>query len=600
MTSLDTIQEIRKAYGVSLSVAAAADTSIKTNGTRYDYAYAYSMHQIYEAVKIGMAPSEEITWETAADEDFQPTLIDPDAENGAILVFDYAMGNGAAFPQANGQFDLSVDGEKILSFTLKKYDCVYEGLGGTRLYLEISKLKASPRVGESFDLDDHIQREGVFVTGLAYLYLPKAYLAGRSQLTLSVKGNSIYPSSRRWFRLGFGYFLLDNPVEDGVRTVLGGRMKREIDGKPVFMGDIHIHTAESLPLGQDGCGTRSVLENLAYARDVACLDFAAVTDHDWQMLAEDFVNLRRCNESVNEDGRFTAINAFEWTSATYGHRNVYFKDGTEIPETLKPFDYQAEPYDPTVKYGVRSENDPNPNDLFAWLKENQLEAITIPHHPSAEQFTMDLFEFFSEEYDRLVEVYSSWGTFIDAHHPVNMNNGHIQEYSYPRYAGKKHFGFVASSDGHDGYGGDGSDSPDKHHIAHWAGSGRVCVISPSLSRASIFEALKNRRCYAVTGDPILVSFRIGGREMGSLIKEPLSDSTHSTDLTLHVIGTCRIEEITVYANGRMVGHFTPGAEAFEITCPIRLEKATSYYAEIRQEDGEYAWTSPITYLPEGE
>ena len=62
MTSLDTIQEIRKAYGVSLSVAAAADTSIRTNGTRYDYAYAYSLHQIYEAVKIGMSPRQTKTF----------------------------------------------------------------------------------------------------------------------------------------------------------------------------------------------------------------------------------------------------------------------------------------------------------------------------------------------------------------------------------------------------------------------------------------------------------------------------------------------------------------------------------------------------------
>ena len=74
-------------------------------------------------------------------------------------------------------------------------------------------------------------------------------------------------------------------------------------------------------------------------------------------------------DAANEPGKFTAFNAYEWTSTPNNrnmHRNIYFKDGKKLPPyPFSSFDSQA------------------PEDLWAWMdkqREQGNELLAISHN----------------------------------------------------------------------------------------------------------------------------------------------------------------------------------------------------------------------------
>ncbi|WP_318528261.1 DUF3604 domain-containing protein [Mesorhizobium sp. ZC-5] len=81
---------------------------------------------------------------------------------------------------------------------------------------------------------------------------------------------------------------------------------------------------------------------------------------------------KRNNEmanAANEPGKFTAFNAYEWTSTPNSrnmHRNIYFKDAARLPEfPFSSFDSEA------------------PEDLWAWMdkqRESGIELLAISHN----------------------------------------------------------------------------------------------------------------------------------------------------------------------------------------------------------------------------
>lgn len=68
-------------------------------------------------------------------------------------------------------------------------------------------------------------------------------------------------------------------------------------------------------------------------------------------------------DAANEPGKFTAFNAYEWTSTPNSrnmHRNVYFRDGDKLPPyPFTSFDSQA------------------PEDLWAWMDKQRGEGIEL-------------------------------------------------------------------------------------------------------------------------------------------------------------------------------------------------------------------------------
>lgn len=587
----DVVAWMRAEEGVSLGVG--MDRMLSCTGPAYREGTICSFMELHDAFAISMTNTEELT--------FLSGEIDRTAERGVLLVNEFAFGNGSAYPQPNGQFDLYCQDRKLLSFSMKKTDHFCEQ-NGIRAFFQVKKRRLAA-YGDHFSLDELIRDECAFINGLLFLHIPKDRLAdlpkplfgSPGQMLLSVRPVNADQFSRRWFRLGLSPVLtLMTDLYQGAKAVLHGVERPLIAGKPVFFGDIHIHSWDTTYLDDTGCGRKSVEENYAYARDVAGCDFAAVTDHDWQMNADDWRRQREVTERMHDEGRFVTLHAFEWTSSNYGHRNVYFRGVPQVPDGLTPFDYRANRV--PVKYGGgNAETDPTPYDLHAWLERNGLEAITVPHHPNAYQFPMDLRCFFNEKYDRAVEVYSNWGSMMDARHPVNQNVERIDALGIMRYVESgPRFAFIASSDSHDGNGGDSNVSRYKKQFAHCLGSGRIAVPAGELTRESLYQALWSRHVYAVTGEPILLSFCINGAQMGDVIQTPCEQLA----VAFEARGTDRLACVRLMRNGRAARVFEADDTGIQQAFALPVEKGW-YWLEVTQADGEMAWSSPIWYEPDG-
>lgn len=72
----------------------------------------------------------------------------------------------------------------------------------------------------------------------------------------------------------------------------------------------------------------------------------------------------------------------------------------------------------------------------------------------------------------------------------------------------------------------------------------MAVLAESKTRSAIWDGLKNRRTYAVTGDRIKCDFSVDGHLMGSIV--PLTSPRHQ--ISYRVEGCANIDKIVIYRN----------------------------------------------------
>ncbi len=153
----------------------------------------------------------------------------------------------------------------------------------------------------------------------------------------------------------------------------------------------------------------------------------------------------------------------------------------------------------------------------------------------------------------------------------------------------RRFGVIGSSDEHSGQGG-------RRH------GGLAAVWAEALTREAIFDALRERRCYATTGERILVDFSVDGVPMGGCAKRSKGSKLKirlqvwGTDLLLRV-------EILRHRFGADTGFLPvlsvpPRPESMDAEFEIedQFSGHAVYYARITQEPLEWpamAWTSPV-------
>ena len=94
------------------------------------------------------------------------------------------------------------------------------------------------------------------------------------------------------------------------------RLRTESDTYKIYYGYLHSHTGVS-----DGQGTP--YDAYSQAKE-ANLDWFGTSDHDYwpqDMSIKNWQLINRVADSFNEDGVFTALVGYEWTSdeADYGH-----------------------------------------------------------------------------------------------------------------------------------------------------------------------------------------------------------------------------------------------------------------------------------------
>ena len=338
----------------------------------------------------------------------------------------------------------------------------------------------------------------------------------------------------------------------------------------VYWGDMHGHTSIS-----DGKG--SLDDYFTHARDVAKLDFVVVSDHDfgnsapWRMPHETWTLTQDKVDQYTADGRFVAIAGYEWTSQPkywtpeeplftgppkyYNHKNVYFPSRVNYLFSAKDAAYNS----PNLLAQAVLEHG-------GLIQNNHLD----PGPGGRDQFDYD------PSYSSVIVNTEMWPDTIHYQGKTHQVNGESTVREFLNRGGKT--GFVASTDTHEG-------KP----------AARTAVLARELTRPAIFEALGQRRNYAVFNARILLEFKINGHWMGEEIE--IQDKPR---IEVEVKGTDTIREVALLRDGSPIHTLNPAAQNVRFDYVDDAFGQSSYYylRAVQTDKDEHgnpscAWSSPI-------
>ena len=348
-----------------------------------------------------------------------------------------------------------------------------------------------------------------------------------------------------------------SPRPDRTRGVIDPATRA---GQLTLFGDLHQHSAHS-----DGCGTAA--EPYVRARHVYEDDFCALSDHE-SFLGKrigpgEWAYLQAVAAAHDAPGEFATLFAYEWTGRSHpgpGHKVVYLPDaGAEI---------------------VSRDDVPEGAALVARVKAQR--GFAVPHHvgwTGADEHAHD------PEGQPVWEICSCHGCYEHAAHVLGQR-GELRDQMIDAVLARGHrFGFIACSDGHGLLW--------HHGVARKRDpfrTGLTAVQAPARTRAAVLDALRLRRCYATSGAKILLDVRASA---DAVRDAPMGSALDATRARLRVVahGTAPIRSL------RLIGlHGTVLAESAGqgADCALEADVGGPFaYARVEQEDGEFAWSSPI-------
>jgi len=399
-----------------------------------------------------------------------------------------------------------------------------------------------------------------------------------------------------------GIFRIEAVAEGGLKAVSDPIEVSETAGGPLLLwGDIHAHIrerrAQALISGADRLmGPATVEEAYTFARDVAGLHFASITDHALHLTDLEWEQTIQAADEFTQAGRFIAFPGYEWGCSSgfamnFGHRNVIYRGGDDLP-----------------LFRCCEERTHSSHGLHAALRDAVPveDLLVIPHHTArGGGQTWQNWDYYDPDLERLCEVYSIWGSSEKMGEPYPIKylpsggyfgtgeaaGHHLQDGLALGYR----FGFVAGSESHDG-------RPSRSLIhgrelveeseALWP-PGVAAVWADEFSRDGVFEALRARRCYGTTGARMIVRFFLGDEPMGSDVAWP--DPNEPRELRAEVIGTAPIASCVIVKNNRDVHEVASDTEHLELEYadPAEAGPGDFYYLRVTQADGQMAWASPI-------
>ena len=266
-----------------------------------------------------------------------------------------------------------------------------------------------------------------------------------------------------------------------------------------YYGDLHNHCDLSYGHGSLDAALRNARLQL---------DFASVTVHAvWPDLPLDdptlayLVDYHRAGfaraqanwpaylatmDAQNEDGRFVTFASFEWHSNAYGDHCVYYKQAADAP-IIDAADLPA---------------------LRAAVKQAPAPAFLVPHHIGYKRGSRGInWDAFSPELSPVAEIFSFHGASEESEGPYpylhSMGPRHEQSTAHYGWEQGHIFGVIGSTDHHNAFPGS-------------YGYGRLGVWATALTRDAIWEAIRARRTYALTGDRIALAFALNGQPMGAI------------------------------------------------------------------------------------
>jgi len=329
----------------------------------------------------------------------------------------------------------------------------------------------------------------------------------------------------------------------------------------VYWGDLHGHSGLS-----DGTGTPE--DYYLYARDIAALDVAVLTDHDhWGMrplsrTPELWERIRGQVQAFHEPGRFVTLLGYEWTSWIQGHRHVlYFEDHGQVLSSV----------DPAFE-----------SPLQLWDALRGQPALTITHHTAGAPIATNWEIPPDPELEPVIEISSVHGSSEAPDSPRVISRPVAGNFARDALDRGYRLGFVGSGDSHDGH-------PGLAHLASPNG-GLVAILAEELTREAVLAALRARRVYATNGPRILLHATLDGAPMGAVVG-PSPESA----LEVLVVAPAALERLDLVRSGEVVRTVpAEGDREMRLEETVRdLSPGEYVYVRAVQEDGGAAWSSPF-------
>lgn len=273
--------------------------------------------------------------------------------------------------------------------------------------------------------------------------------------------------------------------------------------RQLLFGDLHNHCGLSY-------GHGSLEDALKNAREQ--LDFCSITGHaHWPDMPEPderiqyiidfhnegFAKLKRdwprmmdTLKAFDQEGSFTVFPGFEIHSNADGDRTILYKElSGEI---------------------IYADSIPDLHKRLSALKEEGVEALAFAHHIGYRRGTRGInWNTFNPNWSPFIEIISMHGCSESSENtrPFLHSMGGSDWQSTVQYGLEQGniFGFSGHTDHHSGHPGS-------------YGHGVTGLWSTSNDRDSIWEAFKNRRLYALTGDRIRLEFSLNEEPMGSILE----------------------------------------------------------------------------------
>jgi hypothetical protein len=383
----------------------------------------------------------------------------------------------------------------------------------------------------------------------------------------------------------------NSPAFSGVRSN-PIRIAPPSDSDYIFWGDLHAHSNAL-------SGLNDPEAVYTYARDIGRLDFCAITEQDY-MFDESWQRCRQAVEKSHQDGQFVCFPGYEhcWNDCPQNPflhapggvtRCVYFNNSQDSV-LIRSKTSQDKLVNQLTAYHISSQDEDvsslkvvdSIEELFRYLEMEKTMVI-----PSIRQNT---WEHHDPVREPVAEIYSAWGSREYIGCPLSsIDRIHPDSTIQASLAKGCRIGFVAGSDGYSGRPGN------DNWLRFFKGfsSGLTAVMAKKKTRNDIWDALRNRSCYATTGQRIIVRFFLNEQKMGSIV--PLESATSNRHLTVEVYGTDRLRCVTIVKNNQNVFDYRERHDQaiFDWDDSSPAADNDYYYLRIIQDDQHMAWSSPI-------
>ena len=279
-----------------------------------------------------------------------------------------------------------------------------------------------------------------------------------------------------------------------------------------YWGDLHGQSEETI-------GTNTVDDYFRFAKDVAALDFCSHQGNDFQITKRVWAKIRRAVRKYHAPSSFITFLGYEWSANTPagGDHNIYYLEDEEIHRSS-----HAQVADKSDLAGDR-------HPLTSLYDELRGKKAMIVPHVGGRYANL---RYHDPELEPLVEVYSEWGEF-EWFLNETMERGYKM-------------GFIAGSDDHKGR--PGAANPGRSTFGVYGGL--TCVYAKELTREAFWEAFFNRRCYATTGQRILLRLFVDGHWMGEEF-----EAGGAPKIEVEVLGTSPIERVDIMRGRKTIFQF---------------------------------------------